>query len=43
MELVGVVKPLTRKRLDAIRNRLMHIPDAKVPPVDECADLAEFV
>ena len=43
MELVGVVKPLMRKKLDSVRNRLMHIQGTEPPPVQECAELAEFV
>jgi hypothetical protein len=43
MELLGIIKPIMRKKLDNIRNRLTHIQGAKVPTAEECAEFIEFV
>ena len=43
MELLGIVKPVMRKKLNSIRNRLTHTQGAKVPTAEECGELIELV
>jgi hypothetical protein len=43
MEEMGIVKPLMRKKLDGLRNRVMHIANEPVPTLEVCLELSEFV
>lgn len=43
LEEVGLVKPIMRKKLNTLRNRLAHSQDAEIPTHTECEELSEFV
>lgn len=42
MELLGLIKPILKTKLDSIRNKVMHSASYPVPSVSEVAELAEF-
>jgi hypothetical protein len=39
---LGLILPLMKSKLDAIRNQLMHRPGVTAPPLDVCRELMEF-